>query len=165
MMGATGKKMSRVGYASQLGILSNRHIGPLTGLALIAILSVIPAQATDVRYNGIAGAAEVLQLAQEDKIQLVDIRRPEEWRQTGVGKPAHRISMHQSGFVMNIDALLDGDRTRPVALICARGGRSGKMKARLNALGFTNVTNISEGMLGSRAGPGWLKRKLPIRHD
>jgi hypothetical protein len=37
------------------------------------------------------------------------------------------------------------------------------MKEKLNSLGFTNVTNVSEGMLGSRAGPGWLKRNLPIK--
>ncbi|MEP1208911.1 MAG: rhodanese-like domain-containing protein [Rhizobiaceae bacterium] len=116
----------------------------------------------DGNYNGNASADAAFKLSQGNKLKLVDIRRPSEWRQTGVGSGAHKISMHQSGFVARIDALLGGDRSKPVALICARGHRSTNMKARLNALGFTNVTNVKEGMLGSKSGPGWLKRKLPI---
>jgi hypothetical protein len=30
------------------------------------------------------------------------------------------------------------------------------------ARGFTNVYNVSEGMAGSKAGPGWIRRGLPI---
>ena len=119
--------------------------------------------AADGALNGRASAPQVYSMMRNSRIELVDIRRPQEWQQTGVGSGAHRISMHQSGFVKRIDTLLGGDRSRPVALICARGVRSAHMKAQLNALGFTNVTNVSEGMLGSQAGPGWLKRKLPTR--
>ena len=95
-------------------------------------------------------------------MKLIDIRRPSEWKQTGVGKGAHKISMHQSGFLERLEALVEGDRNQPIALICARGHRSSYLKAQLNKLGFTNVTNVAEGMLGSKAGPGWLRRKLPL---
>jgi len=30
------------------------------------------------------------------------------------------------------------------------------------AQGFTQVYNVKEGMVGSTAGPGWLKRGLPV---
>lgn len=138
----------------------------LQGFLLCMIVFVVAsttAFAGQTNYNGIASAKTVHKLAQANVMKLIDIRRPSEWRQTGVGLPAHKISMHQSGFVERISALVGGDRTQPIALICARGNRSAWMKEQLNSLGYTNVTNVSEGMLGSQAGPGWLKRNLPTK--
>lgn len=132
--------------------------------AFLVLLLVVSADA-DSRHNGNASASAAFDLSQRQIVKLIDIRRPSEWRQTGVGRGAHKISMHQSGFVARLDALVNGDRNQPVALICARGHRSLNMKAKLNALGFTNVTNVAEGMLGSRAGPGWLKRNLPLNRN
>ncbi len=137
-------------------------------LALAVVVGIFlstpdAAFAAEKPYNGRASAPKAYSLAKENTVELIDIRRPSEWRTTGVGKGAHRISMHQSGFINKIDRLTGGDRSKPIALICARGNRSARMKAKLNSLGFTNVINVSEGMLGSKAGPGWLKRKLPTR--
>ncbi len=112
--------------------------------------------------NGYRTAAEAYALAKVGTVKLIDIRSPDEWRQTGIGEGAVKISMHEPGFISRVDALLDGDRSRPIALICARGNRSRRMKSLLNEAGFTNVINVSEGMLGSEAGAGWLKRKLPV---
>lgn len=36
------------------------------------------------------------------------------------------------------------------------------MTERLRAAGFTQIIDVPEGMLGSGAGPGWLKRGLPV---
>ncbi|MEO0931960.1 MAG: rhodanese-like domain-containing protein, partial [Pseudomonadota bacterium] len=47
--------------------------------------------------------------------------------------------------------------------ICARGVRSARMTNRLTQAGLTQIIDIPEGMLGSFAGPGWVKRDLPIR--
>ena len=128
---------------------------------LLVLLIAVPANA-EANFNGDASAPVAFELSQSKLVRLIDIRRPSEWRQTGVGRGAHRISMHQSGFLARLEALVNGDRSQPIALICARGQRSSYLKAQLNRLGFTNVTNVSEGMLGSKAGPGWLKRKLPL---
>ena len=133
-------------------------------LCFIAALFAGPyALAGQTGYNGIKSAATTHKLAKANALKLIDIRRPSEWRQTGVGQSAHKISMHQSGFLQQVLALVEGDRSQPIALICARGNRSAWMKDQLNARGFTNVTNVSEGMLGSQAGPGWLKRNLPTK--
>ena len=137
----------------------------LFGLALVFTVLTAAVALAETSYNGNASAAAAFDLSQRQVLKLVDIRRPSEWRHTGVGRGAHKISMHQSGFVARMDALVNGDRSQPVALICARGHRSSNMKAKLNALGFTNVTNVSEGMLGSKFGPGWLRRKLPLNHN
>ena len=36
------------------------------------------------------------------------------------------------------------------------------MQKELEARGFTRVYNVKEGMVGSGAGPGWIKRGLPV---
>ncbi|MEP3276558.1 MAG: rhodanese-like domain-containing protein [Stappiaceae bacterium] len=140
-----------------------RHFIRLAFVSSIATL-INPniAFAKSQTFNGRMSAPDVYALSERDVVQLIDIRRPEEWQQTGTGNGAHKISMHEAGFVARIDTLLEGDRTKPVALICARGNRSRRMKVLLNEAGFTNVVNVSEGMLGSDSGVGWLKRKLPL---
>ncbi|KAJ56224.1 hypothetical protein ACMU_10755 [Actibacterium mucosum KCTC 23349] len=95
------------------------------------------------------------------RITLVDIRRPDEWAETGVGEGAVPLDMRRLDFIAALDKATGGDRTVPIALICARGVRSRKMTERLTDAGYTHIIDIPEGMLGSRAGPGWLKRGVP----
>lgn len=97
------------------------------------------------------------------ELLLVDIRRPDEWRRTGLGEGAEPLDMRRKDFVAALSALVDGDLDRPVALICARGVRSARLSQRLSAAGFTQIIDVPEGMLGSRAGPGWLASDLPTR--
>jgi rhodanese-related sulfurtransferase len=94
---------------------------------------------------------------------LIDIRRPDEWALTGIGEGAHPLDMRDDGFAAEVLRLVGQDLTRPVALICARGVRSSRMAARLTRAGHTRIIDVSEGMLGSAAGPGWIARGLPVR--
>ena len=103
------------------------------------------------------------ELAQAGEVLLIDIRRPQEWRDTGIGGSASPVSMHEKGFVEKLLNLTGGDRTKPLALICAAGIRSSFMRSQLVQLGFTRVIDVSEGMLGSAAGAGWLKAGLPVK--
>ena len=93
---------------------------------------------------------------------LIDIRRPDEWASTGLGPDATPIDMRRDDFLAAVDTVTGGDRSAPVALICARGVRSAQMTLRLQEAGYTNITDIPEGMLGSAAGPGWLQRGLAV---
>ena len=100
------------------------------------------------------------------KITLVDIRTPPEWKATGVARGAVLINMlHPQGAPGFAGALLEkvnGDRNAPIALICRTGNRTTQVQRYLQSVGFTQVYNVKEGMAGSRAGPGWLKRSLPV---
>jgi len=107
--------------------------------------------------------AEAHQQAVAGDIVLIDIRRPDEWRKTGVGDGAAPLDMRRKDFVDALATLVGGDLDTPVALICARGVRSAKMSKRLSEAGFTRIIDVPEGMLGSRAGPGWLASKLPTQ--
>ena len=104
--------------------------------------------------------------AQAGQLTLVDIRRPDEWKQTGVAQGALEVNMAhpqgESGFVKQLEAELGGDRNAPIALICRTGNRTTHMQKVLQEAGFTRVFNIREGMVGSDAGPGWRERGLPI---
>ncbi|MEM6408648.1 MAG: rhodanese-like domain-containing protein [Pseudomonadota bacterium] len=115
-----------------------------------------------------ASAAEALdpvvahRLAAEGKITLVDIRRPDEWAKTGSGEHAVRLDLRRPDFIAELDKLVAGNRSAPLALICARGVRSARENNKLIAAGFTNVIDVPEGMLGNAKGPGWIKRGLPL---
>lgn len=95
-------------------------------------------------------------------ILLIDIRRPDEWARTGIGEGATPIDMRREDFIEALDVAADGDRSRPIALICARGVRSARLSKALNNAGYTRVIDVPEGMLGSFSGPGWLSRNLPV---
>lgn len=101
-------------------------------------------------------------LASAGEIVLVDIRRPEEWTATGIGTSAVPLDMRRPDFIPELRRIAGGT-DRAIALICARGVRSNRMSAALTKAGFSRIIDVPEGMLGSRAGPGWLARGLPVR--
>jgi rhodanese-related sulfurtransferase len=105
---------------------------------------------------------EALQRIADDSLLLIDIRRPDEWELTGVATGAAPIDMRDEDFLEQIDRLLAGNKAAPIALICARGVRSRRLAAKLKTAGYTGVVDVSEGMLGSAAGVGWIARGLPI---
>lgn len=95
-------------------------------------------------------------------LTLVDIRRPDEWQATGIGQGAHALDMRRDDFEGALLALVQGDASSPIALICARGMRSARLASRLSAAAFSQIINVPEGMLGAAEGPGWIARGLPV---
>jgi rhodanese-related sulfurtransferase len=117
--------------------------------------------------SSIVSAPAALASAAKGDVTLVDVRSAREWRQTGVATGAKRVTIHNpngiKAFVAEMVRAVGGDKSKPVALICAAGVRSDRAEKILTAAGFTNLQNVSEGMLGRPdAGPGWLNRGLPV---
>ncbi|GGH32797.1 Rhodanese-related sulfurtransferase [Cribrihabitans marinus] len=112
--------------------------------------------------GGTLTAGEAFEAAQSGRIVLVDIRTPQEWRRTGIARGAHPIDMRREDFRAALDDLTAENPSRPVALICARGVRSARLGNALAEAGYDNILDVPEGMLGSRAGPGWLASDLPV---
>ncbi|MCU0902525.1 MAG: rhodanese-like domain-containing protein [Tabrizicola sp.] len=110
-------------------------------------------------------AETAFQRARAGDLLLVDIRQPDEWADTGSPAGAQRLDLRSPDFLDRLATLANGDRSRAIALICASGGRSARTAQALNEAGFTSVLDVSEGMLGSSAGPGWLARGLPVVID
>ncbi|RFP85547.1 rhodanese-like domain-containing protein [Rhodobacteraceae bacterium 63075] len=97
-----------------------------------------------------------------DRARVIDIRSREEWLETGVGAGIWPISMHEDRFPDRLFAAKALAGSRDVGLICATGGRSAALLRALRQAGYEGYVDISEGMLGSRRGPGWLAAGLPV---
>jgi rhodanese-related sulfurtransferase len=132
-------------------------------LAVLMMLASFSASAQSLKIS----ADDALKRAQKGDITIVDIRLPVEWKKTGMPETAVGISLQdekfkpRADFVDDLLDLVDGDRNRPIALICASGARSAYAEKLLAANGFTNLHDITEGMLGGPNGQGWTKRNLP----
>ncbi|MEM9249986.1 MAG: rhodanese-like domain-containing protein [Pseudomonadota bacterium] len=140
------------------------------GLAILGAAALLagggatrPADAADGETGAShLSAEEAYRRAKAGELILIDVRRPEEWAATGSGEGAVRLDMRRPDFVTELQRLVSEDPNRPIAMICARGNRSAWVSAQLAHAGFGTVLDVSEGMLGSQSGPGWLARGLPV---
>lgn len=127
--------------------------------ALAMVLALLPRIAA---AGGELTVRQAKDMAARGEVLLIDIRSRNEWRQSGVAPEAATISMHEDGFYARLDEAVKGDHGRPIAVICASGGRSTMMQARLLARGYTNVSDVPAGMTGGPHGPGWIASGLPV---
>lgn len=136
------------------------------GLMLWAILFIVFSQGIAWAENSIS-AHDAYMNANRKEMLIIDIRHPSEWRETGIGANAVALTMHQQGgpaaFLNAVENLINGDRTTPIALICASGVRSSWAQHFLTAQGLSNVRHIPEGMLGRGPKAGWIDQNLPMR--
>lgn len=107
-------------------------------------------------------AREAFEVLQEDGLRLLDIRSREEWAETGLARGAWPVSMHEKRFPSRLFAARDLAGARPIGLICATGGRSRAVTDALRQADYDGFVDISEGMLGSAAGRGWIAAGLPV---
>ena len=101
---------------------------------------------------GQAIPADLLQ-AQKDGVIIVDIRRPEEWAQTGVIEGAETITAFEENGSLHPDfqqkfmAVVPAPDT-PVFLYCRTGARTTNLgTALIEQLGFSHVTHLNGGIL------------------
>lgn len=97
------------------------------------------------------------------EIVLIDIRTPEEWAETGLPEVALRNNIYAPDFIQTLLAIRKQNPATPLALICRTGSRSARTTAQLYQAGLTDMIDVVEGMAGSRVGPGWQARGLPMR--
>ncbi len=132
-------------------------ISGIAGFSLPAI-----AQETSQGSFEVMDAQSAFNAAKTGEIVLVDIRRPDEWSETGIGEGAVALDMREESFVASLVELRQKYPGKPIALICRTGNRSGNVVSILAAQNFPGLVDVSEGMVGGRNGPGWLTRGLPI---
>jgi len=102
---------------------------------------------------GEATAEQFLQ-AQQAGVTVIDIRREDEWRETGVIAGAATITAFEANgrvhpeFLDNFRELVPSTDT-PVMLYCRTGNRTASLgNALIEQLGFTDVTHLSSGITG-----------------
>lgn len=107
--------------------------------------------------------AQVNTLLAQSAVLLIDIRRPDEWAQTGIAQGAVPIDLRRRDFIDAVKAAQAESGGLPLAVICARGVRSRYMAGLMTQAGLGEIIDVPEGMLGSSAGPGWIAHGLPLR--
>ncbi len=95
---------------------------------------------------------------------IVDIRRPDEWAETGVIEGSHRITAFDENGELNptfgeqFTNLVKPDEE--VVLICRVGNRTGALaRALADGLGYANVYNVTDGIME------WLDDDRLVQHD
>lgn len=81
--------------------------------------------------------------------QLIDVRTPDEY-EMGHLSGAKLIDFREKDFKTKMSTL---DKTRPVLVYCAVGGRSGKAADMLKEMGFSQVYDL-EGGINAWSGTG-----------
>lgn len=89
----------------------------------------------------------------DPQVKIVDIREPQEYPEGRI-EGITFIPMSQLGARLNEL----GDKDQALIMVCKSGGRSANITAQLLNLGYTNVTNMSGGMLA------WMQAGLPTKH-
>ena len=90
-------------------------------------------------------------------VPIYDIRRPEEWRSTGVVEGSRKLTFVDAGGRTNPEFLprftAEVGKDDPVVLICRTGSRTDKLARELmEKQGYTQVYNVRHGITGWIAG-------------
>ena len=100
--------------------------------------------------------------ARENGGVVIDIRREEEWKETGIIKGSQTITAFTKDGKIHPDFPkkffdLINEVDVPILLYCRTGNRTGILgKALIDQVGQTNVSHLSAGIVG------WKKQGLPI---
>ncbi|CZE48159.1 rhodanese-like domain-containing protein [Campylobacter geochelonis] len=90
------------------------------------------------------------EILSDKTLQIVDVRTPAEWAQTGVVKEAVKVSYtSENGVNENFVNELKAagiDPNKPVALLCHSGNRSKKAAKLLDEAGFKNIIDLDGGV-------------------
>ncbi len=76
------------------------------------------------------------------KVKLIDVRTPAEYSE-GYIEGAINIDFRNENFEELINKV---DKSKPVAVYCGRGGRSGKCSAYMKKAGFTKIYDLDGGI-------------------
>ncbi len=109
---------------------------------------------------------ESLSFYEEGKL-IIDVRNKDEWKESGVIPNAILIQMLapdsniRDEYLADLIKVIGTDKSKEVGIICRSGRRSSYTVNMLQEKGYTNIHNISEGMLGDQKIIGWITRNYP----
>ncbi len=83
-------------------------------------------------------------------VPLYDVRRPDEWRQTGVVAGSKTLTFVDAAGRLNPDFMprfsAEVAKDAPVAVICRTGSRTQALARELAAQGYTRIYNVKGGI-------------------
>ena len=142
---------------SYLGKHRYRH---LLHVCTVGLLLAVLSACSEPPYSNVDNAE--LQTMLERNIPIYDIRRPEEWLQTGVIEGSAMLTFVDAGgrlqpdFIERFTAAID--KQEPVILICRTGNRTSTLARFLvEQLGYTQVYNVRNGITR------WISDDRPVK--
>ncbi|MCA9623972.1 MAG: rhodanese-like domain-containing protein [Myxococcales bacterium] len=98
------------------------------------------------RTNGLPEVSAPWVAANIGRFRLIDVRHAEELEEFGRVAQSEHIPLEE--FMRNAQSM---DRDAPLVVMCASGGRSGRVVSALEAAGFRAVASLEGGMFGWKA--------------
>ena len=122
---------------------------------LQSLLLLLISGAAFAQSKNMLPPAEFQQAIQVKGIQLVDVRRPEEFKEGHIKGATLANWQDQEAFKAQAAKL---DKTKPVYVYCLAGVRSAKAAGWLTEQGFTKVVNLEGGI------EAWKNAGKPLEH-
>ncbi len=116
-------------------------------IAILLALLTLPAAAEVTQVNN----AELQQLLAQG-VPIIDIRRPEEWQETGIIPNSHMITFFDEQGHYDLDGWLKqlekiAAKDEPFILICRTGNRTGVVSGFLDSkMNYNKVYNVTNGI-------------------
>jgi|SRR6218665_173173 len=92
-------------------------------------------------------------IANDKTPQVIDLRTTDEIKSKGYIKGAIQMDYLAKDFDTKLATL---DKSKPVYIYCAAGGRSGDAAEQMEKLGFTHVYNLEKGI------SEWISHGMPV---
>lgn len=131
----------------------------ITRLFGLAVVTLLLAGCAEPPYTNVDNQG--LQRLLQQAVPVIDIRRPEEWRETGVVEGSRGITFVDANgrvvpnFLETFSATVSKDQ--PVVLICRTGNRTDVLARHLvERMGYSQVYNVRDGIVG------WLREGRPV---
>ncbi len=145
--------MSKASALDQKKKLRLPLIALLLGSAIMLIIKKPP-------YNNIEN--DQLQIMLKNNVPIYDVRRPDEWKQTGVIEGSQLLTFVNKNGEVKPDFFnhftAEISKQDPVILICRTGSRTSTLAYHLvKKLGYTNVFNVDDGITR------WIREGRPVQ--
>ena len=127
----------------------------------IVLLIISLSACAEPPYNNLDN--QQLKTLLEQGTPIFDVRRPDEWRQTGIIDNSKLLTFVSANGQLNPEFLprftATVDKNDPVILICRTGNRTSHLARYLvEEMGYTNVYNVRDGITH------WIREKGSIKH-
>jgi len=131
----------------------------LLTLCAVGLLLTGLSACSEPPYTNVDNAELQMMLAQD--IPLYDVRRPEEWQQTGVVEGSQLLTFVDASGRVKPDFIerftAANSQHDPVILICRTGSRTRTLARYLvEELGYTQVYNVRDGITR------WIREDRPV---
>ena len=123
-------------------------------LRIVVFCAMLVAGAAPLHADVIDVDSAGLERLRADGVPVIDVRRAEEWRKTGVIEGSHLLTFYDADGRYDLERWLPAlsqiaESGQAVAFICRSGKRSGRVARMLDErFGYSRVYTAREGILG-----------------